>query len=165
MGDPVTIGLAVGGTLLSAYGQIQQGNAAAAMGKAQQQADEYQASQMKVQAGQERAAGQRRAYEERRKGELVMSKAQAQAAASGSSSLDPSIIDIMGDLESETQYNVDVTNYESEDRARDLETGASLKSYEGQMAKAAGKMQKRSSTIAAAGSLLKGGSTLMEKYG
>lgn len=165
MGDPVTIGLAVGGTLLSAYGQYQQGQAADAMGKAQQQAADYQAAQMQTQAGQERAASQRKMIEERRRGTLAQSKAQALAAASGGSSLDPSIVDIMGDLEAETQYNVDVAQYEGEDRARDLEMGGSLKQYEGRMARQAGKMEKRSATIAAAGSLLKGGSTLMEKYG
>lgn len=165
MGDPVTIGLAVAGTALSAYGAYQQGQAADAAGKAAQVSADYQAKQMAVNAGQERAAAQRKAFEERRRGTLAQSKAQAVAAASGGGSLDPSIVDIMGDLEGEAQYNSNVALYEGEERARDLETGASIKRYEGAQARAAGKYEKRASTIKAAGSLLSGGSTLLDKYG
>lgn len=165
MGDPVTIGLAVAGTLFQAYGQYQQGQAADAMGKAQEIAANYQADQMKVNAGQERAAAQRKMLEEKRRGTLAQSKVQAIAAASGGGSLDPSIVDIMGDLESEAQYNADVATFEGEERARDLETGANIKRYEGAQARAAGKYEKKAYTVKAASSLLSGGSSLLEKYG
>ena len=165
MGDPVTIGMAVAGTVLGAYGQIQQGNAAEAAGKAQQKGLEYQAAQMEVQAGQERAAAQRRAMDERRKKTLTQSRAQAISAAGGGGSLDPTIVDIMGDLEAEGEYNANVAMYEGEERARDLLTGSQLRRYEGTQARTAGKMAKKSSRIAAAGSLLKGGNSLMDKYG
>lgn len=175
MADPLTIGLAVGGTLLSAWGQVQAGNAAEQAGRNAQVAADYQASQLERNAGQERAMAQRKAIEEARKKRMAQSRAQALVAAQGGGSLDPSVVDLMGDLEAEGQYNFDMALQQGEESARDMETGAQLKRYEGRQALAAGKAEKRSATIAAAGSLLKGGSsiygdykaskTLLEKYG
>lgn len=174
MGDPLTVGLAVGGTLLSAYGQIQQGQAADAMGKANQQSAEFSAKQMEINAGQERASAQRKMLEEGRKKNMALSRAQAVAAASGGGTLDPSIVDIMGDLEAEGEYNKRAALFEGEQRAQDLESGAMVQRYQGSMSRMAGKAEKKSSYVAAAGSLFKGGGqvgdsdafkSLMDKYG
>ena len=165
MGDPVTIALGVGGTILSAAGQVQAGWAADANAKAQQQALEYQAKQAEINAGQERASAQRRAMEERRQAGLASSRAKALAAAGGGTLLDPSVVNIMGDLAAEGEYNADVAMYEGEERARDLETGAQLRRYEGYMERAAGRQEKRSGYLSAGATVLKGRSSLMSKYG
>lgn len=164
----------IGSTVVSALAERRAGQVADATGKANQQAADYQAAQMKVNAGQERAAAQRKALAETKRKDLAQSRVQALSAAGGGGTLDPSIVDIMGDLESEGTLNAQNALYEGEERARDLETGASLKTYEGQQARAAGKTAKKSSSIAVAGALFQGGAkvagssqfqSLMDKYG
>lgn len=157
MGIPAIV-LTVASTVLTAYGQIQQGKAADAAAKGQQQSLEYQAKQRESIAGQERAQAQRRAIEESRTKRLTQSKVVARSSASGAGALDGSVIDIMGDLEQEGQYNAGVALYEGEERARSLETGAALDRYEGEQARIAGKTAKRASYLAAGSTILKGGS-------
>lgn len=159
MADPLTIGLMVGGTILSAAGQVQQGYAAEAAAKAQAQALEYQKSQMEVNAGQERAMAQRRAIEESRQKRLAQSALQARSAAGGGGTLDGSVVEIFGDLEEEGQYNANVALYEGEERARDLESGATLKQYEADQERRAGKYARQSSFLQAGATLLSGASS------
>lgn len=151
MGDPLSIALTVGSTVLSAVGQRNAGIAA-------NQEANYRAQQAEIQAGQERASSQRAMIEELRQMRLVQSKAQSAAAASGAGALDPSVIDIMGDLETEGRYRANVKRYEGEDRARDLENSAVLARYEGKNAKKAGNL-KAISTLAS------GASSMYDKYG
>lgn len=165
MGDPVTIGLAVASTAFSAVQQMGAAAAARQAGKDQEAENEYQAKQMEVQAGQERASSQRRAIEERRRTNIAESRAAAVVAGSGGDTLDPSVVKIMGDLESEGSYNVDVAKYEGEDKARNLETGASLQRYQGGIARAAGANEAKADYLKVGSTVFSGGSTLMDKYG
>ena len=164
MADPVTMML-VGSTVLSAAGNLQEGWAADANAKAQQQSLEYEAKQSEVQAGQERAAAQRRAMEERRQATLASSRARALAAAGGGATIDPSVVNLMGDLAAEGEYNAGVAMYEGEEEARNLETSASLRRYEGTMARSAGKQAKRAGYIKAGTTVLKGGKSIYDSYG
>lgn len=201
MGDPVTIGLAVAGTALSAYQQHnagiaaqQQANAQAQLVTMQNQANmqiaqnqqmllNNQAQQLDVNAGQERAAAQRKAIDERRRARLAESKAIAINAAGGGNTLDPSVMDILGDLESEGTYNANTATYEGEERARDLETQGNYRRYEGSVTvanakagsqigayssdvyRAAGKNEAAAGNLKAASTILNGGSSLLDKYG
>lgn len=165
MADPVTIGLAVGGTLLQAYGQYQAGEAAQQAARAEQQQLDAQARQMRINAGQERASAQRKMIETSRQKRLMQSKAIAMNAAGGGDTMDAGVIDILGDLEAEGSYNANVALYEGEDRARDLEYGANLKNYEGEMARMGGKMEKQAANIRAVSTLVKGSSSMADKYG
>ncbi len=159
MGIPAIV-LTVASTVLTAYGQIQQGKAADAQAKAQQQGLEYQAKQREAAAVQERAQTQRRVIEENRQKNLVKSKVVARSAASGAGALDGSVVDIMGDLEQEGEYNKGVALYEGEERARSLETGAAIDRYEGQQVRAADKAAKKSSYLAAGSTIFKGASSI-----
>lgn len=153
MADPATASLAltVGSTLFSAVGAIRAGNDA-------KSAADYEAAQQERMAGQERAAGQRRMIEEMRQMRLTTSRARAVNAASGGGALDPSVIDIMGDLESEGQYRADTAMYESEERARNLQGGANISRFQGKQARTAGYI-KGISTLAS------GASTLYSRFG
>lgn len=164
MSGYTTAVLMVGGTLLSTAGQIQQANAAEAQGIAQQQAADYQAEQMRVNAGQERAMSQRRAIEASREKRLTQNSLITRAAASGGGTLDGSVVKIMGDLEEEGEYNKGVALYEGEERARDLESGAAIQTYEGEQAKIAGKMRKRAGYLEAGSTLLSGSSKAYGSY-
>ncbi len=142
--------MTVGSTLISAVGQRNAGIAA-------NQEANYRAQQDTINAGQERASGQRGAIEQIRQLRLVQSKAQANAAASGAGALDPSVMSIMGDLETQGQYKAAVASYEGEDKARNLETNATLARYTGKQAESAGNM-------AAIGTLMSGASSMYSKY-
>lgn len=163
----IAVPLQVLGTLASFSGQLTAGRAAEAAGKSQKQALDYQAGLLEQQAGQERATAQRRAYEERRKATLVGSRAQAVAAASGGGALDPTVLEITGDIAGEGEYNALTQMFTGEERALGLENEAALRRYEGDEALRAGKIRKKQAKIAAIGTLLSGlgEATLMAKYG
>lgn len=150
--------LAVVSTVAQVAGAMQEGNAAREAGRAAQQAAEFQAKQMEQRAGQERAASQRAAEEQKRRAQLVSSRAQALAAASGAGALDPTVVDMLGDLEGEGQYRALTALYAGEERATGLETGAAAARYEGEIAKRRGDAARRGSLIKAGGTLLSGAS-------
>lgn len=100
------------GTLVSAGGTI-------ASGVAAKNAADYEAKQMEIKAAEERAAAQREAQVKRREGQLVMSRQQALAAASGAGAgADaPTIIRLMTDTARDAEYNAQTVRYGGESRA------------------------------------------------
>ena len=150
---------------------------------------EYTAKQQEVQAGQETAKSQRDAMEERRRKNLALSRATAVAAASGAGALDPTSLDIQGDITEQGELNVlnalfagniaasdlrtqaGLTRYEGEQRAgMELyggQTEADILRYQGQSEKAIAKQKASSSRFRAVGSLFGGiepASDLLDKY-
>lgn len=150
MADPVTIGLAVAGTALSAYGSYAQGSAANAAAKSQ-------ALQYEAQAGAERAASQRAAIEERRKARIMSGNAVAAAAASGGGVSDPTVGKIIGDIAGEGQYRAMMRMYEGNQQSNNLLAQAQATREEGKAAKRAG-------TIQAISTLVSGASSMYSKY-
>ncbi len=140
-------------------------------GQHQRQLAERQAQALELKAGQERAVSQRAAIEQRRRGALVSSRARSLAAASGAGALDPTVVGIMGDLETETEIRTLTALYEGEETARGLEYGALLERAggEGQLfAARAGARASRAaadrSFLTAGGTLISGGASLYDKY-
>lgn len=173
MGDPVSTALMVGGTVISAVGQYQQGKSQQKLMNYQaQQAQNIansQAAQLEYKAGQERAAAQQRMIETGRQKRLALSRAQALSAASGGGSLDPSVINLLGGIETEGEYNKGTAFYEGEETAKGLEYDAANTRSQGNAQAAvdrfSGKMYKQAGIIGATTTLMKGGSSLMDKYG
>jgi hypothetical protein len=132
-------------------------NAARQEGKQRQAALEYSAKLDEQNAGQRQAASQRAAAEERRRGILAQSRALAVAAASGASASDPTVVDIVSDLNAEGTYRGMLALYQGEDEARQLRQSAATKRYGGEVAREAGNTN-------AVASILKGGSSLFMKY-
>lgn len=121
-------------------------------------AAEFQAKQAEYNAGQSRAASHLAAADQERRARLVASRAQAVAAASGAGASDPTVMDIISGIAKEGSYRSRLALYEGEDRARTLETQAQALRYGGRGARNAG-------VISGVTSLLKGGTSLYEKYG
>jgi len=154
MGLPVAAAaLAIGGSIVSGVGQIQAGRAANVNAK-------FQAAQAQQQAGQERAAAQRVAIEERRKADLALSRGQAVLASSGGGTLDPTAMRLMGGIAQQGEYNALSALFQGEETARGLELSAAAKRMEGKQAKRAG-MIGGISTIASG----IGQAGLYQKYG
>ena len=179
-GTAITAGdvLLAASTLAGVVGGVQQGSAMKAAGQAQYQSSlnqaalaEASAKALEQSAGQERAAAQRAAAEQRRQGRHVSSRAQAVAAASGAGALDPTIVNILGDLDTETEYRALTAMYEGEEKARGMETEAGIRRaggaadvYAGEAAKRYGGSRARAAYMGATGTLLSGGATLYDRY-
>jgi hypothetical protein len=132
--------LIVAGSLLQAYGAAEAGSAAAEQGRRQYQ-------QNLIAAGQAKAAAQRDAMEETRKGKLIASRALAVAAASGGGASDPSVVNTIADIDGEGAYRASVALYGGEEESRRLITEGKFAQYEGQQKRSAYRMQAATSLI------------------
>jgi len=159
--DPISIGASV----LSIVGNLKAGESAKAAGLQQQAEANNAAAQMRVNAGQALAAAQRDAYEERRQGTLVQSRAMALLAASGGSVTDPTAIHLLANNAGETAYRSAVALYKGEDESRQLLTQADATQASGRAAAETGRDVQKSYNFRAFGDLLQGGNSLYEKYG
>lgn len=163
MADPVTLAFAAAAasTVISAGGAYEEGV------QAKNSAD-YKAKQLEVNAGQQRAMGQRQAIEARRQGRLAESKLQANAAASGAGASDPTVVGLAQDIGAESEYNALTQLYNAEEQARGMEGEGSLLRYEGRMAKRAG-TRKAITTLLSPSNYMSGstagGSGSVSKYG
>lgn len=152
--DPLT----VASMAVSAVGTIMQSSAQKAAGKAAQQSADFQAAQYKQNAGQEVAKSQRVAEAERRRTNIAMSNAQAQAASSGGGALDPTVLNITGGLAQQGEYNALSALFEGTDNARSMQLQGDALRIEGSNARKAGNYAAKSTMISG------GGGTLFDKY-
>lgn len=143
--------LQTAGTVLSAYGSIQQGNAAADAGASE-------ARQLAYRAGQTRASTQRGANDARRQGRYIVSRGRAIAAKSGAGVTDPTVINTLADVSAEGEYAALTRMYEGEDSAQGMEATARARKREGNAAQTSGYLR-------AASTVLNQGVSLWDKYG
>lgn len=141
----------IGSTVLSATGAISGGINA-------NNAAKYNAAQTEMAGGQAMAASERKAYQERRQGGLVASRAQAVAAGSGAGATDPTVIDLVGGINSQADYNAMSALYEGQSAQRDANAQASMDRFDGSQAQTAGFLK-------GGATLLQGGSSFYDKYG
>lgn len=153
------------GAILGAAGQYQQGRIARRQGEAIQRSKQFEAEQLVQSAGQEQAAAQRKALEERRRASLVASRALALSAASGAGASDPTVEQIISEIDGEGEYRAAVALYGGEERARRLRMGADAAIWEGENAAALGRARGRAATVSAIGSLAASGGGMYAKYG
>lgn len=140
----------IAGTAVSAVGTI-------AGGEAQAQAAEFRARQAEKQAQEERAAGQREMFKERRREELTQSRLQAVSAASGGGTTDPTVVGLASDIAQEGEQQALMQFALGENRARGREDQAAA-------ARASGQAARVGSYFSAAGNLLSSGSSIYTKY-
>lgn len=144
----------IGGSIVSGLGQMQ-------AGKAAKVGADFQAAQMRQQAGQERAASQRVAIEKRREATIAQSRAQAVAAASGGGATDKTVLDLTGGLAQQGEYNALSALFEGEESARGMELGATSAQMQGKQAKKAGMIGGMTTIASGIGSA---GLSLADKY-
>lgn len=118
------------GSLLKAYGQVRQGRAA-------KKAAYFEAKQMERQAFAAEAEGQAQAAIDRREGRYAVSRARAVAAGSGAGVSDPTVVNLMADLEAESEYNALSALYSGKSEAMNLRLGARSRRKEGKAARTA----------------------------
>jgi hypothetical protein len=158
-------GLVAAGTALSAGGQIQSGNAAASQGLAQQQQKDLEAQQQQQQAGQVRAFASHQAEVTARNTGLVLSAGRSNAAWSGTTTTNPGVVNTLGQVAGQGEYNALAQLATGEENARGLDTRAALSRYEGQQAAQAGQIRQQSSRTQAISTIFSGAGSLFTKYG
>lgn len=126
--------------------------AAQEQAKSQESALEYQARQQERKAGEERAVAQRQAQEQRRQAVLAISRAQA---VTGGGSTDDGVLDLVGDIAAEGEYNALTALYEGEERGLGREMQASGYRMEGANARSAANW-KSASTVFSTGTSMFG---------
>ena len=141
----------VGSTIFNAGGAIMSGISA-------KQEKDYEAAQLDQNAKAEVAAATRKMQLERRDTDIAESRVRNLAAAGGGA-LDPSVVNILGDLESEGTTNIQNTLYNANSAAHGMESQAIASRFSGKNSLTAG-------GISAVGSLFKGiGQSMSGKYG
>jgi hypothetical protein len=153
----------------SVMGGIQQSGAANAQASAAEEAAEQRSMLARRAASDERGQAQRVAAEERRRGVLARSRAQAVAGASGAGAADPTVADITESLAGEGEYNALSALYSGESRATAIENDAMAGEWEaGVMAsslRAQGRAAKVGGMVGAVGNALQGATSWFSDYG
>lgn len=142
----IAIPLAIASTVMSASNSL-------ASGKAQARALEFQAQQAEQNAIAEQATSQRQAISERRKANLLQSRAQAVAAASGAGASDVTVNELMGDIGAEGDYNVLSALFEGDTRASGQRMYADARRFEAKEAKRYARSQAISTIMNGASSI------------
>lgn len=151
MAESIPIALTLLGAGTEAGGSILSGNS---------QAGELrtQAAQLEANALADRATSQRRASEERRQARLTASRTLAVAASSGAGADDPTIMNLMADMEGEGEYRALAALYEGETAARAQEEQAKANRRAASRAKTA-------AAVKASSSILGAGLSLFDRFG
>jgi hypothetical protein len=143
------IGLAT--TAVSAYSQAEQGKAAQANAQLQAIQDERAANQTQVEA-------QRQSQTERKRAQMVRSRALAVAGASGAGVSDPTVSNILTDIDAEGELNALNSLWSGDYTARALKMGANASRNEGAAMRSSG-------YLSGATTALNGGMSFFDKYG
>jgi hypothetical protein len=157
--------MSVGGTLLSAVGQQIGGMSHLASGQASVQAAQFQAQQLRQNAGQAVAASQQSAADIQRNTDYITSRALAVAGASGGGASDPTVINLIARTAGESAYRQSLALYQGTDKARQMDLQANATELGGEMALTSAKSVNNASSIGAMSTLMKGGSSLYSRYG
>ena len=127
-------------------------------GKNQKELLTQQAEQRDEEAKAAQAEAQRESLIERKKAKNLMSRARAVAGASGAGSSDPTVTNILTNIETQGEVNALNALYSGNAQARGLRSGAAMARNEGSAARAASYMD-------AASTGLSGSTSWYAKYG
>lgn len=146
---------------LKTAGAMGMGKAGVEAASRRQEAAEFEAAQLRINAGQAKAASQRDAYFKGLEGQRLMSAIQARAGASGA---DPTVLNIMAGAMAQKSYNMQAALYGGDEKARLFNMQAAGKQYDAARGMDDAKAAKKSYTLAAFGTAAEGGASLFKKY-
>jgi hypothetical protein len=138
---------------LSAYGQIQQGNAAMESARYQSAVQRNNAIMEENRATQERMKGDVEANQKRREIARLIGAQRAGVGASGVE-MSGSYLDVLSDSATQGALDVAMIRYNAETRARDYEFSASNLRAQSELTLAEGRSARQASRIGAFGTLL-----------
>ena len=129
---------------MQAGGQVMSGLNANEMSK-------FRASQLRERANERKAVAQREAENDRRMGDLIVSRGATQIAMQGGNANDAQSVVLMARLEAEKEYQAMSTLYKGYSEAQNLELQADITRAEGRAARTAGLIGAASTALQAAG--------------
>lgn len=139
--------LSAGGDILGGFGEYQKGKLARSIGRMRRASKEKAATEVV-------ASAQRSALEERRQARLLASRAVAVAAAGGGNVNDPTVMNLLEDIEAEGVYRAGVAMYEGESQADKLRYEGQLDEIEGEAAYNQGKLGMYGGFLSGGGKIL-----------
>lgn len=157
--------MAVAGAVSSIAGGFSAASAAKTTAQRQKTEADFEAAQMAQAGGQAIASSQREAIEQRRQARLLQSRAIAISGASGAGVTDPSVLNLIGDIAGQGSYRAAVALYQGEDKARQLNMGATAKLYEGDVALETGRNKAKAYQLQGITGALGSASTLFGRFG
>lgn len=143
--------VAAASTVIGVGAQIQQG-------KSQQEQLLQQAADREEDAKAAQADAQRESLIERRKAKNLMSRARAVSAASGAGASDPTVTNILADIDTQGEVNALNALYAGDAMARGLRSGARASRNEAAVTR-------RAASLRAASTALGGATSWYQKYG
>lgn len=164
--DPFTLSSAASG--LDVFSHIFGGVSGLQHGSDSRAAAEFQAAQLRQNAGQAQAAAQRDAFSVDQQSKLVASRALAVAAASGGGASDPTVVSLMAGIAGEGSYRSALALYQGDEKARAMNSAADTAEYEGKLSEGAARRSAFGKFLGAGAASIKGaarGTSLFEKYG
>lgn len=156
------------GTGIEAAGQVIGGLNHIQYGQQAQQAAEFQAQQLRQNAGQAQASAQHSAFEVDRQAQYTASSALATAAASGGGASDPTVVNLIARNAGEFAYRKAVTLYQGDATARLDNLQADAKEFEGKTIAENSDNVGMSQIFSAGTSILKGAArdgSLLQRFG
>jgi hypothetical protein len=153
------------GSGLSAMGTLAGGANAAAMGRMQQQAADFQATQDTMNSASEIAAAGRRSQDTLLKANLTRSTAVANAAAGGVTTTAGSALTNQAQIASRGQYAAALDMWNGQNAASGDLNKAAAAHYSGLLDEIGGEMQQKASEFTAFGTLASGGASAYKIYG
>lgn len=164
-GKAVPAALTIGGALLGKAGADASANAVVDAATRNAALDEVTAQAHETNAGQYIAAAQRAAEDKRRTGMLLASRAVALAAASGGGASSPSVINNIARINGEAAYRAALDIYQGKAQAKAELDAAGATRFAGQIGIANAQSQAAGLRTLGTVALVKGGGTLLSKYG
>lgn len=152
------------GTILGAAGGVRSAKASRKQGRQALLIAQQQATDLERQAIETKAIAQRQAIDQREQGELLISRAQALAAASGGSATDQTVLDVIADIDGEAAYRAAMSMYEGERDAQTLRTEAGYVRQGGIIAKQESNARAKAYEMEAVSTLAKGATTFYDRY-
>jgi hypothetical protein len=147
---------------LKAMGLKGQGDALVTAAGRRQQAADFEAQQLEVNAGQAKAASQRDAFFKDLEGQQLISAIRARA---GAGATDPTVLNIIGQAMARRSYNMQAALYGGDEKARLMNMQATAKRYDAALGMDDAKQGRDSYRFAALGALAEGGArSLYQKY-
>jgi len=164
--DPVTATvMAVGGGALSAMGTLAGGANAAAYGRMQRQAADFQATQDTMNSAADIAAAQRRSLDIGLKANLARSTAVANAAAGGVTTTTGSPVTNQAEIAARGHYASTLELWSGRNAATGDLNKATAARYSGLVDEIGGEMQRKASYFSAAGTLASSGASAFKMWG
>ena len=157
--------LAIIGTVVRLGSTIIGGIAQARGGRAQRDAAFFEAEQMDMMAGEERAAGQREGFEVERQVGTLLSQGRVAASASGAGASDIGVSNVQADLARAGEVRAETANYTAGQRAQGLELQAEMRRRGGVSALQAGQLAAMGTIIGGFGEAAAGFSSWAHEYG